>query len=124
MIKQSLFILAGWLSLAAGFIGIFLPLLPTTPFVLLAAYCFSKGSKKLHLWLYEHPWFGDMIKDWEKHGAISLKIKCLSTSMILVMISYPLFFKDFSLWLKTIIVITIAFTLSFIWTRPHKKVNS
>ena len=61
MLKQSwcwLMIGLGWLALAVGFVGIVVPLLPTTPFVLLAAYFFSKGSTRLHQWLRGHPRFG------------------------------------------------------------------
>ncbi|MEM9354902.1 MAG: YbaN family protein [Pseudomonadota bacterium] len=66
---------AGGLSLALGIIGIFLPLLPTTPFLLLAAYCFQRSSPRLHRWLMEHRTFGPMIKDWQEHGAISRSAK-------------------------------------------------
>jgi uncharacterized membrane protein YbaN (DUF454 family) len=61
--------------LAAGIVGIFLPLLPTTPFVLLAAYCFSRGSARCERWLLEHPRFGPMVRDWRLHRAIPLRAK-------------------------------------------------
>lgn len=65
------FVLAGWLAFALGLIGIFLPLLPTVPFMLLAAFCFARGSLRFHDWLVDHPRFGPPIRDWREQGAIS-----------------------------------------------------
>ncbi|MEM6309691.1 MAG: YbaN family protein [Pseudomonadota bacterium] len=73
-----LWTIAGLASLGLGVIGIFLPLLPTTPLVLLAAFCFAKGSPRLHSWLVEHPRFGPAIKDWQARGAVSKKGKRLA----------------------------------------------
>ncbi len=70
--------IAGLIALALGILGIFLPLLPTTPFVLLAAFCFSKGSQRLHDWLLAHPRLGPPIAEWRDHGAISRKAKWLA----------------------------------------------
>ena len=67
--------LAGGLALALGILGIPLPLLPTTPFLLLAAFCFSRGSPRLHNWLVSHPRLGPPIRDWRERGAISRKAK-------------------------------------------------
>lgn len=77
-----LWLAAGWLSLAAGFIGIFLPLLPTVPFVLLAAFCFSRGSARCERWLLGHPRFGPWIKDWRAHRSVPLRAKQLASVMM------------------------------------------
>ena len=74
-LSRQIWRLAGGASLALGVIGIFLPLLPTTPFLLLAAYCFQKSSPRLHNWLVSHPTFGPAIEDWQQHGAISRTAK-------------------------------------------------
>ncbi|MRI33078.1 hypothetical protein EOPP23_08790 [Endozoicomonas sp. OPT23] len=68
-------IFAGILSLVAGVIGIFLPLLPTTPFLLLSAFCFARSSEKLHQWLLNHPYFGRVLSNWEKHRGMEAKHK-------------------------------------------------
>lgn len=73
---------AGVLSLAIGIIGIFLPLLPTTPLVLLAAFCFGKGSPRLRSWIVGHRRFGPMIADWEATGAIPRKVKLWACSVM------------------------------------------
>lgn len=66
---------AGLVSFAIGAVGAFVPLLPTVPFVLLAAFCFARGSESFHRWLVHHPRFGPAIRDWRAHGAISRKGK-------------------------------------------------
>jgi len=68
--KRILYLLLGWFSLISGIIGIFLPLLPTTPFVLLAAWCFSKSSKRFHTWLLNHKFFGPIVHDWQSSDGI------------------------------------------------------
>ena len=70
-----LLILAGIISLALGVLGIVLPLLPTTPFVLLAAYCFARSSKRLHQWLLSHPWFGKLLSNWAQHRGMEASHK-------------------------------------------------
>lgn len=72
----------GTLSLVLGIIGIFLPLLPTTPFVLLAAACFARGSEKFHNWLITHERFGPLVRDWQAHRSIPFRAKCLALSMM------------------------------------------
>ncbi len=67
--------LSGGVSLALGLAGVVLPLLPTTPFVLLAAYCFARSSPRLHDWLLGHRIFGPMIRDWTEHRAIPPRAK-------------------------------------------------
>ena len=69
---------AGALALAAGLVGIFLPVLPTTPFVLLAAFCFSRGSARVEAWLLAHRRFGPLIAGWRRHRAIPLRVKQLA----------------------------------------------
>ncbi|MGO3346078.1 MAG: YbaN family protein [Marinomonas sp.] len=68
--KRIFLIILGWFSLITGIIGIFLPLLPTTPLVLLAAWCFSKSSVRFHNWLIEHKFFGPIISDWQSSDGI------------------------------------------------------
>ncbi|MBU2971769.1 YbaN family protein [Pseudoalteromonas sp. C2R02] len=123
MIKRTFWLLFGLLSLLLGIVGVFLPLLPTTPFVLLSAYCFSKSSKRLHLWLLNHKLFGSLISDWEKHGVIRTKTKCIATASMLILVSYPLFFLPIIIWVKLTVIITILSVLIFIWTRPSSPID-
>ncbi len=76
--QRALWLAAGGCSLLTGIVGIFLPLLPTTPFVLLAAFCFSRGSARWEAWLLQHPRFGPMVRDWRERRAIPLRAKQLA----------------------------------------------
>lgn len=80
--RRALWLAAGALLLLAGIIGIFVPLLPTTPFVLLAAFCFSRGSERWERWLVHHPRFGPMVRNWRDHRAVPLRAKQLATVMM------------------------------------------
>ncbi|MEM1176029.1 MAG: YbaN family protein [Pseudomonadota bacterium] len=73
---------AGILALALGMLGAALPLLPTTPFILLAAYCFAHSSEKWHRWLLAHRTFGPLIQHWRDHRAISRRTKVVSVIMM------------------------------------------
>jgi uncharacterized membrane protein YbaN (DUF454 family) len=75
---RATWLVVGILALALGGLGVVLPLLPTTPFVLLAAFAFANSSKRMHRWLMEHNIFGPLIANWQRYGAISLSAKVLS----------------------------------------------
>jgi hypothetical protein len=83
MPTRALWVALGVVATALGIVGAFLPLLPTTPFLLLAAYAFSRSSPRLHAWLLTHPRLGPPINRWQAHGAISRRAKLLSTAVML-----------------------------------------
>ncbi len=74
-LKQRLFSIFGSIAVGVGFIGLFVPLLPTTPLVLLAAYFFARSSRKYHRWLRDNRWFGETITAWEEGRGLSLREK-------------------------------------------------
>ncbi len=114
------FIAAGWTCLGLGVIGIFLPVLPTTPLVLLAAWCFSRGSQRLHRWLLEHRLFGPMVRDWEEHHVIRRRAKILATATIVPLVGYMLVFTAAAAWAKVLAGALAVWGLVFIWTKPSQ----
>ena len=111
-------LILGFLFLLLGIIGIFLPLLPTTPFILLSAYLFSKSSRRLHRWLKNNRVFGPLISDWEKYKAISKRNKIISTCMIVPLFTYTIIFVQVVVAIKCVVAFIGISILTFIWTRP------
>ncbi len=116
-LARALWLAFGLVSFALGIIGIFLPLLPTTPLMLLAAFCFARGSQRLHDWLTGHPRFGPPIEAWRRHGAISRGAKQLAVfAMLLVlMLSLALEVPLMVLGIQAAVLVAVAV---FILTRP------
>lgn len=116
-VKRLTLILIGLTSLAIGAIGIFVPLLPTTPFVLVSAIAFANSSETLHQWLLDHNVFGPLIIDWREHGAISRSTKIVSIlSMAAIVVISVLLEVPTHIILIQALVLSISAT--FILTRP------
>jgi uncharacterized membrane protein YbaN (DUF454 family) len=76
-------IIAGWIALAAAFVGALLPVVPQVPFAVLAAFFFSKGSPRLHHWLLNHKHFGATLRDWEMDRVVRVRTKVFATVMMI-----------------------------------------
>ncbi|MBN8520271.1 MAG: YbaN family protein [Alphaproteobacteria bacterium] len=113
-------IISGIFSLILGIAGILLPLLPTTPFLLLSAFCFARSSKKLHDWLLDHPSFGQAIKDWRDNGSISKRNKIFAMVVILFTILMSVIFEVPSAVLL-IQAAVLGIVSLFILTRPQSN---
>lgn len=118
---RTLHFIFGWIFLALGVIGIFLPLLPTTPFLLLTAYCFSRSSERWHNWLLSQPHLGPMILDWQRHGVIRTKIKLLATALMVPLVSMAQFNEKIPIYGRLSAGVISLGVLIFIWTRPSKR---
>ena len=87
-LKRSLYVIAGTVFLAIGCIGIVLPILPTTPFLLLSAACYLKGSERMHRWMLNNRWFGNYIRNYKEGRGLPLKTKVFTLALLWVVISY------------------------------------
>ena len=120
MLKQSLKIVyfsLGMTSLILGVVGIFVPLLPTTPLIILAAFLFSKSSKKMHDWLLTRPYIGPAIIEWRNYRVIRPKGKLMGSVAIVLIFTSTIVFAPAPPWAKLIVGILGCFLLWFILSR-------
>lgn len=112
-----LWLLAGLASVAIGAIGVVVPLLPTTPFLLVAAFAFARSSTRLNRWLRDHRSFGPLIENWHRDGSIDRKVK--RTAIIVILIT-PVITWLFGvpLWLIAGQLAVLSAAAIFILTRP------
>ncbi len=118
VIVQRLWFGLGMMFLGCGAAGIVLPLVPTTPFLLLAAYAFARSSPSMHDWLLTHPRFGRVIDDWRREGGIEPRVK-LTAVLALGATFAPTWFLDFPGWVLAVHATALAAVAAFILTRPH-----
>ncbi len=98
----------GAFFLILGFVGVFVPLLPTVPFLLISAYCFKRGSPRLHNWLLGLPKIGDSIREWDENRVIRPKYKVLAISLMSLSMGYVVFFRPIPWTVKLMIGLTWA----------------
>jgi uncharacterized membrane protein YbaN (DUF454 family) len=96
--------IAGVLSVGLGVLGIFVPLLPTTPFLLLAAGCFVRSSPRLYAWLLNHKWFGSYIRHYREYKAIPLRAKITVLVLLWATIGYGAIAVARAWWLRALLV--------------------
>lgn len=106
-----LLVIIGTISLFLGVIGIFIPLLPTTPFLLLSAACYARSSKKFYQWLLSNKYFGEYIKNYREKKGVPIKIKIYSITLLWITILTSVFLFVEILILK-ILLVAIAFLVS------------
>jgi uncharacterized protein len=111
--KRTVYMMLGFMFIVLGLLGVFLPLLPTTPFIILAAFFFSKSSDRWHQWLLSNRVFGPILRNWECSRCIPRFAKLLSFSMIALFGSFSVITLPF-VWLKVVTVLLIAYACYFI----------
>ncbi len=100
---RGILIAAGTLCVVLGIIGIFLPLLPTTPFMLLAAACFARSSQRFHDWLLANRSFGPLIREWQRHRSIPYRTKVTAIVLMTLTLGVSIVFFVEPLWLRLIL---------------------
>ncbi|MCK7594042.1 YbaN family protein [Pseudomarimonas salicorniae] len=116
--RRPIWIALAGLFLALGLIGVLLPGLPTTPFVLLAAWAAARGSPRLHGWLLRHPLFGPMISDWQRGGAVHRRAKW-AASATMALCAGLMFWLAPRWWMAGIGTALMAAVAGWLWLRPE-----
>jgi hypothetical protein len=107
----------GCVGLALGVAGVFLPLLPATPFLLIAAYGFARSSPRIHAWLIAHPFLGALIENWRRHGAIGRRDKALAGVAMIATFLLSLWAGVSTLYLM-LQAAALAAAAAFVFSRP------
>lgn len=123
-VLRILYVFCGLTCLVVGVIGAFLPILPTTPLVLLAAFFFSRGSPWLHRKLLNNRFMGGMIRDWQHHGAIGRRAKVSATGLMSLAFAYTAIYVTVPVLVKVLVGVVCLSVLVFIWTRPSRPKKS
>ena len=116
-------IIIGTVFVILGIVGIILPLLPTTPFLLAAAACYAKSSNRLYNWLLSNRWFGSYIRNWREGKGLPLQTKVVAISLLFLSIGYSVLFVVPLLVIKILLVIIALLVGKHIYSFPTLKTN-
>lgn len=119
--RKAALIILGWAFVALGMAGAVLPVLPTTPFMLVALWCFAKSSERFHGWLFHHPVFGPPLRDWEMHRVIPTYAKVVALSSMAASMIYVIGFSRAPWWAMAIMGAVCAAGAVFILTKPGRR---
>lgn len=120
-IKRQLLLAAGTLSLAIGIVGIFVPILPTTPFLLLAAGCYLRSSQRFYNWLMGNRFFGNYIRNYIEGRGIPLKVKLFIIILLWVTIGISIWLVAKPLVTIILLIVAVGVTLHIIFIRVKRK---
>ena len=115
--QRTILIIIGWLAVVLGTLGVVLPLLPTTPFILLAAWCFARSSPRFHHWLLYRSWFGGYLRHWQKHRAMPPGAKPRAIALILITFAISLWLVKM-MWVRILLLAILTCLLIFMWRIP------
>ncbi|MGG5214751.1 MULTISPECIES: DUF454 family protein [Rahnella] len=115
--KRILLIMVGWLCVVLATLGVVLPLLPTTPFLLLAAWCFARSSPRFHHWLLHRSWFGSYLRHWQAHRALPKGAKPKAVALIVTTFAISIYFVPL-LWVRILLVCMMFALLIMMWRLP------
>ena len=115
---RGMLIACGWVFTAAGVAGIFLPLVPTVPFLLLATACFARSSVRFHTWLTEHNHLGPLLRDYLKGAGIPLRAKRVAICMVWLSFLTSTFLFVQGLWLRLVLIATAVVITLYLLSLP------
>lgn len=114
-------IIVGWFSVAAGVAGLFLPIVPTVPFLLLAVACFARSSRRFHDWLVEHAYLGPLVRDYLNGAGIPRKAKAMAIGMVWVSFPTSTFLFVRTAWLKVLLIFVALCITVYLVSLPTAK---
>jgi uncharacterized membrane protein YbaN (DUF454 family) len=117
------FLSAGVAALALGLLGVFLPILPTTPFVLLAAACFARGSQRLHDWLLEHAVAGPIVREWREHRSMPPGVKPWAFLLMGASFGFSIYVME-SGWHRLMLAALGLLLAALLWRVPVRETDS
>ena len=120
-VVRALFFVAGVAALGLGIAGIFLPVLPTTPLVLLAATCFARSYRPFHEWLVAHRLFGPILREWHEHRSIPYRTKLFAISMMAAALTVSIVFFVDPPWLKAVLAVCGVALGVYMYRLPSRK---
>jgi uncharacterized protein len=121
-VKRYFWVASGTLCVVLGVLGIFLPLLPTTPFLLLAAYCYARSSLRMHRWLLTNRWFGAYIRNYREGRGIPLREKIIALTTLWLTIGYTTIYIVPLWWVRLLLLgIASGVTLHLLRVKTLRK---
>lgn len=121
-IRKAALIFFGTVCVGLGVLGIFLPLMPTTVFLLMAAYCYSRSSDRFHNWLLNNRFLGKYIKSYKSGQGITVRQKVATIAILWASIGVSIWFVKDSFWVTLLLVaIAVGVTIHLLWIKTHRE---
>lgn len=124
IVKRQIYLILGGVFFFTGLVGVVLPILPTTPFMILAAGCFAKSSPRFHQALLNNRWIGQDLQRWERDHTMLRITKIRATWVIVIMFSISIAVLMGKLWLQIMLVAIALILLFFLWRVPEQSSQS
>jgi uncharacterized protein len=119
-IVRGLFLVAGIMAFAVGIVGIFLPLLPTTPLIILAAACFARAYRPFHEWMLAHRWFGPMLREWYHHRSLPYRTKLIAIVTMIVGFGGSIVFFVRPAWAQALLAVCALLLAVMLYRIPSR----
>lgn len=120
-IRKAILIFAGTVCVGLGVLGMFLPLMPTTVFLLMAAYCYSRSSDRFHNWLLSNRWFGSYIKNYRAKKGITLRQKVTTLLTLWASIGLSIWLLGGAFWSTLMLAaVAVGVTIHILWIKTHR----
>jgi uncharacterized membrane protein YbaN (DUF454 family) len=121
-LRKAILIFLGTVCVGLGVMGMFLPLMPTTVFLLMAAYCYSKSSEKFHMWLMSNKLFGKYISDYKSGKGISIRQKVSTIAILWASIGLSIWMISAKFWVSLLLVaIAVGVTAHLLWLKTSTE---